>query len=52
MVIRESPAYAKLFIACSYIPQCSAMPTDLHQALQVPIDLQVASTAHADPHLN
>ena len=45
--------YAELFIAGSYIPQCSAMPSDLHQVLQMPTDLQVASTAHADPmHLN
>ena len=49
MVIRESPVYAELFIAGSYIPQYSAMPTDLHQVSQVPTDLQVASTAHADP---
>ena len=45
--------YAELFIAGSYIPQCSAMPSDLRQVLQMPTDLQVASTAHADPmHLN
>ena len=25
------------------------LPTDLHQVLQVPTDLQVASTAHTDP---
>ena len=49
IVIRESPVYAELFIADSYIPQCLTMPTDLHQVLQVPTDLQVASTAHADP---
>ena len=41
--------YAELFIAGSYIPQCSAVHTDLHQVLQVPINLYVASTAHADP---
>ena len=41
--------YAELFIAGSYIPQCSAMPTGLHQPLQMPTDLQVASTAHAGP---
>ena len=49
MVVRESPIYAELFIAGSYIAQCSAMPTDLHQVLQVPTNLQVVSTAHADP---
>ena len=37
--------YAELFVADSYIPQCSAMSTDLHQVLQVPMNLYVASTA-------